>query len=945
MQLQKIFKNLDKKYLNHSFSKIEFNSNNCEKNDIFFAIRGTKINGNRFINNAIKNGAKTIVSDLKFQGYKEDILFLKSKNPRRTLAEASTFFYNKKPKNLIAVTGTNGKTSVSNFFLQIMLLNNKKAAAIGTLGVNSKNIDYNLSNTTLDPLSLNKILYNLKKKKIDTVILEASSHGLKQNRLDGLRFDIGIFTNLSRDHLDYHKSFKNYFDSKMILFKKLMKKKSIVIFDSNLKYGFKIKKIVKKNNSKCLIIGEKGSNLKLIKQISFKDKQKVFFEYKKKIFSFETSLIGKIQIKNLLMAIIAASKYVRINKILKSIHKIKEVKGRMENIGKLNNNSKVILDYAHTPDALRVCLQNLKNHYKLSNISIVFGCGGDRDKPKRKMMGEVASNFCNRIYLTDDNPRNEKPFKIRNEIKKKINKSKLFEISSREKAIKQAILNLNSGDVLLVAGKGHENYQEYRKKILFSDRTCILKYIKEKNKSISNDWKINVINESLENFKISNSKKINKISINSKEIEKNDLFVALKGKIKNGNIFADNAIKNGALFSVIDKDYTKKFKDKKIKVKNTFNFFLKIAKNFRKASNINSIAITGSSGKTSLKELLGRSLNKLNSTFYTRKSFNNKFGVPISLLNIHKKNLYGVFEIGMDKKGEINELSKIVKPEIGVITNISYAHIKNFKNISKIAEAKSELIDNIAENGTIVLNKDDNFFNFFKNKAIKKNLKIISFSKKKIADIQYIKCVKKKSYYSITVKIQNKIKKFLVNEENYLYIDNILAALAVISNFIDIENLNNKLFLNFTIPNGRGNKINLKIGTKNLKIIDESYNSNPLSLKFAVHKFNKIGINNKRKNILLGDMLELGKFSKNLHIKIAKFINKSNANKIYVYGKHIRHTFDKIKTHKKGKIFKNKNEIIDFIKNDLSNNDYLMIKGSNATGLNEVVSKFNRGVI
>ena len=173
MQLQKIFKNLDKKYLNHSFSKIEFNSNNCEKNDIFFAIRGTKINGNRFINNAIKNGAKTIVSDLKFQGYKEDILFLKSKNPRKILAEASTYFYKKKPKNLIAVTGTNGKTSVSNFFLQIMLLNNKKAAAIGTLGVNSKNIDYNLSNTTLDPLSLNKILYNLKKKKIDTVILEA----------------------------------------------------------------------------------------------------------------------------------------------------------------------------------------------------------------------------------------------------------------------------------------------------------------------------------------------------------------------------------------------------------------------------------------------------------------------------------------------------------------------------------------------------------------------------------------------------------------------------------------------------------------------------------------------------------------------------------------------------------------------------------------------------
>ena len=945
MQLKKIFKNLDKKYRNHFFSKIKFNSNNCKKNDIFFAIRGTKINGNRFINNAIKNGAKTIVSDLKFQGFKDDILFLKSKNPRKTLAQVSSFFYNDKPQNLVAVTGTNGKTSVSNFFLQIMLLNNKKTASIGTLGVNSNNTNYNLSNTTLDPLTLSKILQDLKKKKINTVILEASSHGLKQNRLDGLLFDIGIFTNLSRDHLDYHKSFKNYFDSKMILFKKLMKKKSTVIHNSNSKYSIKIKNITKKNKLNNLAIGGKNSDLKLIKQISFKDKQKVFFEYKNKIFSFETLLIGKIQIINLLMAIIAASKYIPINEILKSIHKIKEVNGRMENIGKIQNNSKVILDYAHTPDALKICLENLKNHYKLSNISIVFGCGGERDKPKRKMMGEIASNFCNKIYLTDDNPRNENPNKIRSEIKKKINKSKLLEIPSREKAIRQAISDLNCGDILLVAGKGHENYQEYRKKILFSDRKCILKNIIKKNKSLSNDWKINAVNECLDNLKISKSKKINKISINSKEVKKNDLFIGLKGKIQNGNIFADDAIKKGALFSIIDKDCSTKFKNKKIKIKNTFNFFLKISKNIRKASNINSIAITGSSGKTSLKDLLGQSLDKLNSTFYSKKSFNNKFGVPISLLNIDKKNLYGVFEVGMDKKGEINELSKIIKPDLGVITNISYAHIKNFKNISKIAEAKSELIDNIIDNGSIVLNKDDDFFKFFKNKAIKKKLKIISFSKKKPADIQFIKSFKKKSYYSVVVKIQNKIKKFLVKKENLIYLDNLLAALAAISNFIDVDTLNNKLFLNFSIPKGRGNKINVKIGSKNIKIIDESYNSNPLSLEFAVNKFDKIEIHKKRKNILLGDMLELGRFSKKLHIQVSKFINKSTANKIYVYGNHVKHTFDKIKTQKKGKIFKDKNEIINFIRNDLSNKDYLMIKGSNATGLNKVVSIFTRGVI
>ena len=171
----------------------------------------------------------------------------------------------------------------------------------------------------------------------------------------------------------------------------------------------------------------------------------------------------------------------------------------MEKIGQLKNKSKVILDYAHTPDALKTCLKNIKYHYRFSKISIVFGCGGERDTPKRQIMGRIANHFCNKIYLTDDNPRNENPSKIRNQIKKKINKRKLLEISSRSKAIEQAVSNLDSGDVLVVAGKGHENYQEYVKKF-FSDKKCILKNINIRNKNLSNDWKINLINENIKNI-------------------------------------------------------------------------------------------------------------------------------------------------------------------------------------------------------------------------------------------------------------------------------------------------------------------------------------------------------------------------------------------------------------------------------------------------------------
>ena len=177
------------------------------------------------------------------------------------------------------------------------------------------------------------------------------------------------------------------------------------------------------------------------------------------------------------MAVLAASTTIPMSKIVDSLIKIRPVIGRFQQIGNLKNNSFVILDYAHSPESLKTCLTNIKNQFKLSDVSLVFGCGGERDKPKRQIMGKIANDLCDKIYLTDDNPRKENPKKIRTQIKKKINKSKLFEIPSREKAIGKAINDLTSGNILVIAGKGHENYQEYFNKKFFSDKKCILQNI------------------------------------------------------------------------------------------------------------------------------------------------------------------------------------------------------------------------------------------------------------------------------------------------------------------------------------------------------------------------------------------------------------------------------------------------------------------------------------
>ena len=945
MLVEKYFSNINQKNKNHYFSGLSFNSKNVKKNNIFFAIRGNKINGKKYINEAIKKGATTIVSNSNFQGKKNKVLYIKTKNSRKLLSEVATKFYTNKPLNLVAVTGTNGKSSVADFYFQILKLNNKKVASIGTLGVKTHFYNLKINNTTLDPILLNKYLQKIKKTKIENVILEASSHGLKQNRLNGLNFKTGIFTNLSRDHLDYHKSYKDYLNSKLLLFKNLLKKNSNIITDINIPQYKIIKNIAKRKKLKIYTVESNKSSLKLIKHNYKGDKQVFQIKYNNKIYLLSVNLIGKIQIKNILMAMIAAEKSgLKFDKIVKTIKKIKNVNGRFEKIGKLKNNSTVILDYAHSPDALKNCLQNIKDQFSEKKISVVFGCGGDRDKNKRSQMGKIANKFCQKIYLTDDNPRYENPKKIRMDIKKSIKKNKLFEISNREKAISVAIKNLNSSEILLVAGKGHEEDQDYGRYIRkFSDRKIILKFIKKKNKYLSQNWKVNILNEQFNN-RVNINYKINKASINSKEIKKNDIFFAIKGKKNDGNFFIKESFKKGASIAVVNRINKSTVYSKQILVKNSLKSLTNISKKIRLSSNAKVIAITGSCGKTSLKELLTSALKKFGNASCSPKSYNNKYGVPLSLFNMNRNDDFGIFEVGMDKGGEIDFLSKIIKPDLAVITNVSYAHAKNFKNISEIANAKSEIINNVKKNGSIVLNADDNFFNKHKKIALYNKLKIYSFSlNKKNANVYIKKIIKKKNKYKIIINVNNKNKYFYVESIFENNLKNILATIAIISILKDINKLNKNIFFKIKNPKGRGDISKIKIKRKVIKFVDESYNANPLSVSSAIKNFDLINKGSSEKNLILSDMLELGKHSKKLHEKIAKDINSSKIDNVYVYGKNIKHTFYKVNSKKRGLILKNRNEIINLIKNNINNNDYLMIKGSNLTGLHSLANSLKKG--
>ncbi len=920
MLLKKLIKGTSKINGKKKISGIATNSKEIKKNFIFFAIKGLKLNGEKFIKEAIKKGASVIVCSKTCKIKNKNIVIIKKDNIRLFLAEVASKFYKAKPKNIIAVTGTNGKTSVADFFYQVCRINNIPAASIGTLGIKYNNRKLKADLTSPDTISIHKYLNFLKKKKIENVIIEASSHGLDQCRLHYINFKSAIFTNLSQDHLDYHKTMKSYLNSKLILFKEVLKKNAQIISDAEILPYKRLKQIAKNRN------------------LRISDIEKVTEKIKEELLTD----MNDYNIKNLAMAIKALYLCgLKESLIYRSIKKIKDVNGRLELVRNLPNNSKVFVDYAHTPDALEKTLKSLKTKYS-NNITLVFGCGGDRDKKKRPLMAKIADRNCKKIYITDDNPRNENPKLIRNELSKNISKNKLFNIGDRKSAIKNALQAATTQEIILIAGKGHEVQQVYKNKIKYISDKKIVKNIKIRKKSLSKERQNIFQNQSFlkrilgKNINL----KFNDLSIDTRTIKKNNLFLAIKGKNNDGDKFSNIALKKGA-GCIVSSSSAKKHKNI-IKVKDPIIFLNKFAKLKREFSLAKIISITGSAGKTSLKELMKNLLLNVGSTYASPRSFNNHLGVPLSLSNLRSFSKFGIFEVGMSNSGEIRKLSRLIKPHIGVITNIGEAHIENFKNIKGIAKAKSEIIENISPGGTVILNRDDKFYNFLSRKAKSFNLKVLSFGTHLKSDVRLKKIMKNNNKSKIVILKKKQPIKFEIKDLN---IYNVLAAIAILDELkVKLKSIKSK-FKKYEPVEGRGKKYLISRYKKKFKLIDESYNANPLSVKNAIMKLGSIKKERFKKYLVLGDMLELGLKSKKYHEELSKVINNSDIDKVFIKGKKMIFTYKHLKRNKRGNILQNIEDIDLSLSKMISNNDYLMIKGSNATGLNGFTKKMLKGAI
>ncbi len=440
---------------------------------LFAALTGTQTDGARFIADAVARGATALLAG---EGTEivapAGVTVIRDANPRRRLALMAARFFGRQPEIAAAITGTNGKTSVAAFLRQIWEASGLAAASIGTTGIHFRGEELPLQHTTPDPVFLHASLAELAARGATHLAFEASSHGLAQYRADGIALAAGAFTNISRDHLDYHPDFADYFRAKMRLFTELLAPGQPAIIDADSEAGREAAEIAQARGLRLITTGRGGDTLRLVASQREGFGQRLDIVHEGRTHQLLLPLAGDFQASNVLVALgLAIATGVSASDAFAAAEKLKGAKGRLELAGYVPSGGPVFVDYAHTPAALETAIAALRP-YVAAKLHVVFGCGGDRDRGKRPQMGDIAARLADRVIVTDDNPRGEDPAAIRAEILAAAPGA--MEIGDRKAAIAAAIDAMSAGDLLLVAGKGHETGQIVGHRVIpYSDHETV----------------------------------------------------------------------------------------------------------------------------------------------------------------------------------------------------------------------------------------------------------------------------------------------------------------------------------------------------------------------------------------------------------------------------------------------------------------------------------------
>ncbi len=899
---------------------------------LFAALPGTQVDGAKFIEDAIAAGAAAILGPKTLPpGIGGNVPVLREDNPRKALALMAARFAGHQPETVVAVTGTNGKTSVASFVRQIWESMRLKAASMGTTGIIGPQGVQSLVHTTPEPVTLHEALNDLDRQRVTHLALEASSHGLQQNRLDGVSIVAGAFTNLTRDHLDYHANFDDYFAAKMRLFDDLLAPGAAAVINADISEAQHIIVRCREKGLRVFTTGQAGSDIKLISQEREGFGQKLAIYHDGETYDVHLPLVGAFQASN---ALVAAGLVIATggapDQAFAALGGLKGASGRFEMVAKSNCGAPIFVDYAHTPDALENALESLRP-YADKRLVVVFGCGGDRDPGKRPQMGAIAAKGADVCYVTDDNPRKEDPAAIRAEIMAACPSG--IEVDGRAEAIERAIGSLEAGDVLLVAGKGHETGQIIGDRTIpFSDHDAVRAATSPEPVPARSLWIVDELVEATGGELMGSvSEAFNGVSIDSRTVAQGDVFVAIKGERTDGHDYVASALQAGAGIAVVSYVTQEMCSAGPLLVVNdTLQALGDLGRAARQRSSAKIIAVTGSVGKTTTKEALRLALSASGATHASPASYNNHWGVPLSLARMPLNTVYGVFEIGMNHAGEITPLTQMAQPHVAIITQIAESHLGHFGSLDDIAAAKAEVFAGVEEGGAAVIVRDSPYYERLAMAARADGIhKVVSFGRHDSADVRLSDLVLHSTCSCVTAKIFEEDVCFKVGAAGEHVVINCLAVLAAVK-LVGGDLAKAAIALaGLSAPKGRGVRSKLKTPFGNFILVDESYNANPASMRAALALLQQLKPQKSGRRIaVLGDMLELGQCADEFHAELAGVIEQSRVATVFACGKHMARLWEALPEALRGHYADTSEGLRGPLLAAIDAGDVVMIKGS-----------------
>lgn len=845
------------------------------KDDIFVCIRGFESDGHKFINQARAKQAGLIIQEDEFNDIYSGI---RVSNSRKAAALLAKYHYDNPSSKftLIGITGTNGKTTTSLLLWQALTMLGKKAGWIGTLGYKIDDEIIPTNNTTPDIMELNGIFDQMLQAGCQFVVMEVSSHALALDRVYGLEFDLAMFTNLSRDHLDFHKEMQDYFETKYLLFDYVMQQNGLSIINIDDEQGRVIAaRIQAAGKFRLKTVSEQQGDYTISR--SFCDTQGCRFHFTKQgSFALEmnSQLTGHFNMLNTAMTLAAVSELFPDEKPseLKNIAAgLEPIRGRLEKVQN-NKSLNVFVDYAHTPDALKNVLETLQK-LPHNRIISVFGAGGDRDKGKRPQMLKSVMQYSDAVIITDDNPRTEDPNQIIRDIVGEINTwHPWWIIRNRKNAISAALRLAQTGDIVLLAGKGHETYQEINGvKHPFDDVQIASELIECLPKVTQDELPLPIDAVLLEIlYKTpfigldNQEQSFRFVSTDSRTIKSGSLFFALKGENFDGMNYVDSVLVDKTNAAIVSADTSNKTRT--IAVSDTQYALGLLARKYLQMFSVHKIALTGSTGKTTTKEFLANIFAEQGKILKTLANENNIIGLCKTIFRLNPKDQTAIFELGTNHFGEIETLAEICSPDMTMITNIGPSHLEFFGDEDGVYKEKTDLFRTGAK--TIIYPGDDKRFNEFKDIG-----KSVGYSPECSYHVHEVK--QKADYLTFML---NDYELDVKQQVPYFVINIAFAIAAALESGLSAEQIQQGL----DKPIELINRMEIvKLGS--YTIINDCYNANPVSMKAAIEFWHSCEPE-KPHLAILGDMLELGTQAERYHQEIGKLLAGMNYKALITIG-------------------------------------------------------------